>query len=138
MLGCDSWPRWVVRFSDIERYEQMSNVALCWWMYGNNIHPVPEHYKYDWWIFWEGAPVDGEMLIFNEQYRMNTAEASSLYVRLMSTKTTFFMYNRKRPRQDSANPFDPSAEKWRGVDWAPSLANDPDPVVAEGAWAGHR
>ena len=65
MLGRDSWPRWVVRFSDIERYEQMSNVALCWWMYGNNIHPVPEHYKYDWWIFWEGAPVDGEMLIFN-------------------------------------------------------------------------
>ena len=138
MLGREGLPRWVVRFSDIERYEQMSNVALCWWMYGNNIHPVPEHYKYDWWIFWEGAPVDGEMLIFNEQYRMNTAEASSLYVRLMSTKTTFFMYNRKRPRQDSANPFDPRAEKWMGVDWAPSLANDPDPVVTEGAWAGHR
>ncbi|MEQ3636462.1 hypothetical protein [Alcanivorax sp.] len=128
----------IIRFADIERYQKMSNVSLCWWMYGNNIHSIPAHYKYDWWVFWEESPVDGDELIFNEKYRMSTAEASALYGRLMNAKIVFFMYNRKRPRWDPANPFDPNAERWRDVAWAPSLADDPDPVVIEGAWIGHK
>ncbi|WP_290525715.1 hypothetical protein [Alcanivorax sp.] len=131
-------PRWMIRFSDIERYRKMSDVALCWWMYGNNVHPVPAHYKYDWWIFWEESPVDGDELIFNEQYRVCTAEASALYARLMNERTTFFVYSAKRPRLDPANPFDPDAEKWKGAEWAHPLVIDPDPVVTEGPWAGHK
>ncbi|WP_039926875.1 hypothetical protein [Alcanivorax sp. DG881] len=52
-------PGWLVRFADIERYRNMSDVAICWFMYGNNVHPVPEFYKYDWWIFWEGRLLMG-------------------------------------------------------------------------------
>ena len=131
-------PRRMIRFSDIERYREMSDVAICWWMYGNNVHPVPAHYKYDWWIFWEESPVDGDELIFSEQYRVCTAEASALFGRLMNERTPFFVYNTKRPRLDPANPFDPDAEKWKGVEWAPPLVIDPDPVVMEGPWVGHK
>ena len=38
-------PGWLVRFADIERYRNKSDVAICWFMYGSNVHPVPEFYK---------------------------------------------------------------------------------------------
>ena len=131
-------PGWLVRFADIERYRNMSEVSICWFMYGNNVHPVPEFYKYDWWIFWEGAPVDGDDLIFSENYRMNISEANLLYDRLMKEKAVFFMYNRKRPRRDCMTPFNPNAKRWEGLCWAPSLKDDLDPLVTEGPWAGHK
>ncbi|MCK0154910.1 hypothetical protein MWU49_14435 [Alcanivorax sp. S6407] len=132
----DDLPLRVVKFSDIERYHEMERGA--WWMHASMVHPVQRFYKYDWWIFWEGAPVDGDALIFREQYRLSTSEADALYVRLIKEKTVFFIYNRKRPRLDPHNPFDASSERWKGAMWAKPLAEDPDPAVKEGPWVGHK
>lgn len=134
----DYEPSWIIRFSDIEHYRQMGSGASGWWVYASRVHHVPTFYKYDWWIFWEGAPADGDELIFDDRYRMSTSQASALYVRLQKEGKAFFIYNRRRPRLDPENPFDPNAERWKGCKWAPSLAEDPDPIVQEGPWKGHK
>lgn len=131
-------PSWFVRFAGIDGYRRVDKKASGWWMYASRIHPRPEFYKYDWWIFWAGAPVDGDELIFNEQYMMSTSDALALRDRLSKMGEVYFLYNRKRPRLDPANPFDPSAERWEGVEWAPPLADDPDPEVTRGSWSGHK
>lgn len=138
MSGRTRLPSWYVTFADIERYKKVSRKGGCWHMYSSSIHPNPALYKYDWWIFWEGAPVDGGELIFNDQHLMNTAAALALCDRLMKQRIPVFVYNQRRPRSDPENPFDAGADRWKDAKWAQAYADDPDPVVDRGGMKGHK
>jgi hypothetical protein len=97
------------------------------------MHPNPKFYKYYWWVFWKGSPVDGDEFL-SSRYRMPTAAAAQLLEELREKGEPFWLYNRQLPRKDADNtPFDPDAPRWKNAEWAPPYDQDPDAV-----WNGHK
>ena len=94
-------------------------------------HPNPRLYKYYWWVFWDQSPVDGEAFL-TKPYRLSASAARELRCELESRGKPHFVYNRRLPRLDPANPFDPQSSRWHGVEWALPYDEDPDPAVRSG------
>jgi hypothetical protein len=102
--------------------------------YAQGVHPNPRFFKYYWWVFWTGSPVDGNEFL-RETYRMSTAAAMALIAELQSKNEPYWLYNKKLPRRDPANPFDLQSPYWR--EWALPYDKDCDPI-AVGDLAGHK
>src|SRR6185437_7678845 len=101
--------------------------------YAQGIHPNPKFYKYYWWVFWRGSPVDGPRFL-SKKYRLNTAAAFQLMEKLREQREPYWLYNDSLPRLDSVNtPFDPRSPRWKGAEWAPAYDDDRDAVVQ---WQG--
>jgi hypothetical protein len=102
--------------------------------YAQGVHPNPKFFKYYWWVFWAGSPVDGDEFLRNT-YRMNTAAAVALIAKLQSKNEPYWLYNVKLPRRDPANPFDLQSPCWS--EWALPYDKDSDPIAVEDL-AGHK
>lgn len=98
--------------------------------FAEGVHPNPRFYKYYWWVFWNESPIDGQEFL-TDKYRLNTATALALTADLKARGEPYWLYNRKLPRRDATNPFDPQSSKWRSAEWAVPYDNDPDPVATE-------
>lgn len=102
--------------------------GFCTRFSGTFRHPNPRLYKYYWWVFWEGSPCDGSQFLSDDN-RMPTKQAFDLMDSLTAQSKSYWVYNRRLPRRDPANPFNPDAEKWRDEEWAPSFDEDTDDAV---------
>jgi hypothetical protein len=98
---------------------------------GRFLHPNPDFYKYYFYLFTEHASTEGSAFFSVENrlcihvYRQR-CEAFSSEVDLA------FAYNERLPRCGPETPFDEDHPRWKGKEWAPPLANDPDPAVKSG------
>ncbi len=92
------------------------------------MHPNPRYYKYYWWIFWQGSTCDG-LKFLSKKNRLSTKTAFDLIEKLKRDRQSYWVYNRKLPRLDPNNPFDPNAKVWRKTEWAKSFDEDPDEEV---------
>lgn len=100
------------------------------------VHPNPRFFKYYFWVFWSGSPVDGPAFL-ETRYRLPFSATLELRAALESKGERYILYNRQLPRCDAANPFDLGAKTWGGREVALPYDEDPDPI-ARGQWAGHR
>ena len=48
----------------------------------SGVHPNPRFFKYYWWIFHEGVPVEDEDFLFQDEYRLCGYDAMKLLDRL--------------------------------------------------------
>lgn len=104
--------------------------------FATGVHPNPRFYKYYWWVFWSESPIDG-MEFLSDKYRLSTAAAIALLAELKAMGKPLWLYNRRLPRRDPANPFDANHSQWRDVEWAPPYDDDMDPVAPE-PLVGHK
>ena len=104
--------------------------------YTARVHPNPRFYKYYWWVFWSGSPVDGEEFL-EDEYRLSTAAAIALSAELRALGEPSWWYNHRLPRRDPANPFDADKTRWADAEWAPAYDDDPDPTAPK-PLAGHK
>lgn len=105
------------------------------WFNGTYVHPKIRFYKYYWWVFWSGSPVDGREFL-GKQYRLSVAPAMQLIAELKQSGEPTWVYNDRLPRRDPANPFRSDSTRW--TEWALSYDDDPDPIVTSGRMQGHR
>lgn len=101
--------------------------------YCSGLHPNPEFYKYYFYIFTDDSSPEGEAF-FCKENRLCIADAMQKRREIEEAGDLGFAYNRRHPRRGEATPFDESHPKWKGVEWAPPLSEDPDPAVD----GGHR
>ncbi|MBB4865337.1 hypothetical protein HNP46_004218 [Pseudomonas nitritireducens] len=89
---------------------------------GELMHQNPRWYKYTWVVVTKDTPDDvvPEPLCYAE-YKRLTAE-------IIARGEGYFSTNRQQPRMGPDTPFDPNAERWRGVTFAPAFDDDPDPI----------
>lgn len=104
--------------------------------YAQGVHPNPRFYKYVWWVFWGESAADGWEFL-GDQHRLSTAAALTLLADLKARGEPYWLYNRRLPRRDPANPFDTNHPRWRDVEWAAAYDDDPDPIAPE-PLAGHK
>ena len=117
-------------FKELE--EQLGQGDRRSWSYATNMHPNPKFYKYYWWIFWRGSPIDGWAFL-GKEYRLSTAVADQLMKKLRDEEEPYWRYNSRLPRRDPENtPFDPQSPRWEGVEWALAFDQDSDPIVELG------
>jgi hypothetical protein len=98
--------------------------------YALTLHPNPRFYKYVWWVFSKYSTAEGQEF-FSEANRLTTAAAMRLLERLKAENEPCVLYNARLPRAGSI--FDPTAEKWQSVEWAPAYEEDKDE-----SWNGHK
>jgi len=91
----------------------------------------PRHYKYFWQVFSLESPIEGGEFLLHAPALCN-AQYEAEVARLHARGLTCMVYGWRRPRKDPANPWDLNNEKWKGVEFAPSWDEDPDPIVAGG------
>jgi hypothetical protein len=97
----------------------------------SGVHRNPRLFKYYWWVFHEGVPVEDKEFLWQPEYRLCGYDADLLMARLEREGKTCIVYNQRYPRSDPRNPFDP--DRW---DWfAPSIDDDEDPEWV-GKWEG--
>ena len=101
-------------------------------LYAPGLHPIPAFYKHHWQIFTLESPWEGEEFL-ERSPRLSTAACMQRLEELDARGELYCLYGGKRPRRFDGMPFDPTAVRWRGTDWAPALGADPDPE-----WRGHR
>lgn len=94
----------------------------------SGVHRNPRLFKYYWWIFHEGVPVEGEEFLYQDEHRLCGYDAFQLLEKLKREGKSCIVYNQRFPRSDPRNPFDP--EKWDS--FAPSIDDDSDPEWREG------
>jgi len=95
--------------------------------YTAGLHPNPRFYKYYWWVFWRGSPVDGKEFL-TKPYRVCSSTAFQLIEDFKARSEPCWVYNEKIPRKDPLNtPFDLQSLRW--TEWASAYDNDPDPAV---------
>ncbi len=96
--------------------------------YASNMHPNPYFYKYYWWVFWQGSPVDGREFLSHD-YQLCTHDAFMLLDQLNAAGESWVLYNKHSPRYDLINtPFDVNHPQWQNRIFAPSFEQDTDPV----------
>lgn len=108
----------------------------CGSSYAQGVHPNPRFYKYVWWVFWSGSRADGWAFL-GDEHRLGTAAALALLADLKERGEPYWLYNRRLPRSDPANPFDVNHPRWRDAEWAPAIDDDLDPAAPE-PLAGHK
>ena len=123
----------IPNFNDLRELNAGKSVCLS---YASGVHPNPRFYKYCWWIFWAHSPIDGAEFL-GDRYRINTATALNLMAELEAKGEGYWLYNRRFPRRDPANPFNFQSPRWHGVEWALSYDEDPDSIAPE-PLAAHR
>ena len=101
------------------------------------VHPNPRFYKYYWWVFWAGSPVEGKAFL-ESRHRLPTAAAFEFMEELKGKKEPYLLYSRQLHRRDPAGPFDFSLPMFRDRELALPYHGDFDPVVAKGELTGHR
>lgn len=122
-----------MKIPSFSRLAMRSSKEECRSSYAQSMHSDPRFYKYLWWVFWEGSPVDGNEFL-EDTYAVNTATAMALMDDLLQKRKSHWIYNRQIPRLDpGVTPFDPLHRRWKDMQFAPPLSEDPD---AE--WQGHR
>jgi len=95
--------------------------------YASGIHPVPRFYKYDWWVFNEDSPVEGDEFL-TAKYALCTADAMALIDELREQGKPFIIYNERRARLDPPHtPWDLNGERWVDYEFAKPLNQDSDP-----------
>jgi hypothetical protein len=105
---------------------ETDNTDFHQFSFASFMHPNPRIYKYYWWVFWEGSPCDGDRFL-TDRYRLPTEQAFGLIELLVAGRKSHWLYNTRIPRDDPDNtPFDPNADKWRGMEWAKSFEEDTD------------
>lgn len=110
-----------------------SNEQACRSSYAQSLHPDPRFYKYRWWVFWEGSPVDGAEFL-DDAYAFNTAYAMAVMDDLLQKRKPHWIYNCQIPRLDpGVTPFNPLHSRWKDTKFAPPLSED-----ADAEWQGHR
>lgn len=102
-----------------------------WWS-TSPLHPEPRLYKHYWQLFTLDSPWEGDTF-FDQAPVLCTAACFARLAQLKAAGQSCIVYGYKRPRRFPGMPFDPNHEKWRQVEWAPALEDDPDPE-----WNGFR
>lgn len=100
-------------------------------------HRNPKLYKYHWWVFWRGSPIEGEEFL-TAQHSMRTAAAMNLVSKLQERGEMVWLYLEEFPRDDPVNaPWDPTVRRWKGRVFAPAYDDDTDPLALVGC-VGHK
>jgi len=107
-------------------------ISWGWLASGTRMHANIYFYKYYWQIFWKGSSCDGHEFLNSSDNVLTTKKAYDLRIKLESENLIHFIYNRNNPRLDSNNPFNPTAERWQGVVWAPAYDDDKDEIGLRG------
>jgi hypothetical protein len=110
--------------------EEMRAEGVSVQSYASGMNPNPRFWKYGWWVFWRESPGEGEEFLCPE-HELSTAAAMTLLKQLEAEGQPCMLYNKRYPRRGS--DFDPSAQRWKDEQWAPSLEDDPDEE-----WDGHK
>jgi hypothetical protein len=119
-----------MRIPNFEKIKEKDSFLIS--SYATGMHPVPQFYKYYWWVFWEGSVCDGREFLCKEN-RMSTKKAFDLIEQLKKENKPCWVYNARYPRLDPKNPFDPKSDVWRNVEWMLPLDQDTDEE-----YKGHR
>lgn len=117
-----------MRMPNLEILNQEHAVQPKNCFYGFRIHPNPYYYKFKWWLFWRGSPVDGARFL---AYRdaMCTAEAMAWLAIYKARGETVWIYNTRYLRKDLARaPFDPKHPRWKKAMWTVNYDKDCDPT----------
>jgi hypothetical protein len=104
------------------------------------VHPNPRFYKYIWWVFWSGSPVEGSAFL-DPKYALSTSAFVDLVGEMRLMGESYILYNRQLPRHEiDVTPFDLTSPKWKGRSFAPAWDKDCDPVVVDNKSSlfGHR
>lgn len=91
----------------------------------------PRHYKYFWQVFSLESTLEGGEFLQHAP-ALCTAQFEAEVARLNARGLSCLVYGWHRPRLDPSNPFDLNHNKWKGMEFAPSWDDDPDPVVEGG------
>jgi hypothetical protein len=98
---------------------------------GRFLHPNPAFYKYYFYLFSEEANTEGSAF-FSVENRLCIHTYRQRADAFPSESDLAFAYNERLPRRGPETPFDEDHPRWEGQEWAPPLAEDPDPVVKSG------
>jgi hypothetical protein len=121
-----------MRIPNFEKIKEADKNGFKISSYASGIHPNPKFYKYYWHVFWEDSPCDGKEF-FDNKYRMSTKSAMDLIDKLKIKDKPCWLYNRRLPRADVANPFDVNSKVWKDSEWAVSFDEDTDKI-----YQGHK
>ena len=133
---------WIPNFEELE-YKQIEQeqsterhrLSWGWRAAGGSRHPNPYFYKYYTRVFWKDSPCDGHEFLNSPDTILTIKKAFDLTGKLERKGLIHYTYSWSLPRLDPKNPFDPNAEKWEWVDWAPAYDDDTDESVELG---GHK
>ena len=129
---------WIPNFEELE-YKQIEQEQSAdkdrrswgWRAAGTSRHPNPYFYKYYTRVFWKGSPCDGHEFLNSPDTILTIKKAFDLTRKLETEGLLHYTYSWGSPRLDPINnPFDPNAERWEGIDWAPAYDDDTDEPVA--------
>jgi len=96
--------------------------------YATNMHSNPYFYKYYWWVFWQGSPMDGREFL-DKKYQLCTHDTFTLLDQLRANGESWILYNKHSPRYDLINtPFDFDHPQWKNRIFAPPFEQDTDPI----------
>jgi hypothetical protein len=99
--------------------------------YGRLLHPNPAFWKYYFYLFTEGADVDGQAF-FRDEARLCIHAYKKQVDRIEDAGALAWAYNERIPRSGPNTPFDESHPRWESSEWALPLDEDPDPEVEGG------
>ena len=100
--------------------------------YASGLHTNSQLYKHIWQIFTLDSKLEGEDFLEHGP-RLSTAACMAKLQEIKTLKDLYILYGSKRPRRFPGMPFDPNNKQWHGVQWAPALQDDPDPM-----WNGNK
>jgi hypothetical protein len=98
---------------------------------GRFLHPNPAFYKYYFYFFTEDIGAEGDAF-FSVENRLCIHAYRQRCEAFPSETDLAFAYNERLPRRGPETPFDDDHARWDGQEWAPPLADDPDPAVKGG------
>ena len=113
---------WKPSFDMVEREGPLNRCGGVWQTTPPPYHPHLR--KYYWWVFHRGSPCEGPEFL-TKPYRLNGLEAHRLIDALRAAGETCCVYCDWIPRRHKL--FDPDAARWKGMEWAPAIEDDPDP-----------
>lgn len=95
-------------------------------------HRNPHLFKYYWWVFTEGCPVEGKAFLA-DRYRLTESEFEEVYRRCREQGIAALIYNAKHYRISYDTPWDKERLMSMGVErFAPGYDEDTDPVTSKG------
>lgn len=91
----------------------------------------PRLWKYYWQVFSAESPWEGDEF-FRLAPQLCIADLEKEVGRLMALSQSCMIYGIRRPRADSANPWNMANQRWKDVAFAVSYDEDTDPIVIDG------
>lgn len=95
-------------------------------------HQNPRLFKYYWWVFTEGCPIEGREFL-KDRYRLTEYEFEDVYRRCRDQGIAALIYNAKHYRLSDDTPWDKERLMAKGINtFASGYDSDIDPIAKNG------